>query len=181
MDFPRTANDVEPLLETMNTLLRDITTTRDKAVALTATATELDGRVRVSVNARGVVTETILDDDALTTVTPARLGAAITAAAQAAAYEVNLKTQELWAPITAKQQSLPRASHIFDGLPDIAATLRDRPEPPLTPPSHTAPSDDDTAFYEDIESEVDTVDDEPHFEDVTEPEERRNSFTDRAW
>ncbi|MFW0796535.1 YbaB/EbfC family nucleoid-associated protein [Gordonia sp. CPCC 205515] len=182
MDFPRTADDIEPLLGTMNSLLSDIASTRTKAIELTATASELDGRVQVSVNARGIVTETILDEDALTTLTPQRLGAAITAAAQAAAQEVNARTQELWAPITAKQQSLPRASQIFDGLPDIAAKLADRPEPALTPPTRTAPAAaDDDMYYEDIEAHTNTVDDEPHFEYAREPEQRRDSFTDRAW
>ncbi len=177
MDFPRTADDVDALVGTMNSILGDIATTLPKATALTATAAELDGRVRVSVNARGIVTETAIDEDALTTVTAARLGAAITAAAQAAAHEVGTKAQEVWAPITEAQRSMPRASDILDGLPDISTMFGVKPEPPLTPPHHEPT---DAEVYVELEHPA-TTDDEPYFEDAQDATAGRGPFTDRAW
>ncbi|MYR07551.1 hypothetical protein GTV32_15120 [Gordonia sp. SID5947] len=166
MQFPRTADDVDSLLGSLNSLVGEITDARQKVAALTATATDLDGRVTVSVNARGIVTETLIDEDVFTQVTPQRLGAAITGAAQKAAAEVNTAAAEVWRPINERRNALPRASEALDGLPRFDELSADPPVPPMTPPPHNAPA----------------VDDEPYFENVEDREDPpRTSFRDSAW
>ncbi|GAB92222.1 YbaB/EbfC family nucleoid-associated protein [Gordonia rhizosphera] len=174
MGFPRTADDVEPLLDTMNSLISEMGVIRERAATLTATATELEGRLRVTVNAQGLVVETALDDEILGEVTAARLGAAFTAATQRAAQEVAQKTHELWAPIIEKQKSLPRATDILDGLTDFGKLFGAKPEPPQTP-SRSADE-----VYMEVE-ETKAADDEPHYEELSEPDPTRGRFTDRAW
>ncbi|MYR07556.1 hypothetical protein GTV32_15145 [Gordonia sp. SID5947] len=176
MEFPRTADDVAPLLDTMNSLMSEMGEIRQTAAALTATATELGGRVQVTVNARGIVVETVVDEDALTTVTARDLGAAFTSATQKAAQQVAEKAQELWAPIIEKQKSLPRASNLLDGLSDITTMFGTRSEPPLHPHRH----DDPDEVYVEVE-ETAAIDDEPHYEETSEREPRRGTITDRAW
>ncbi|MGV9712477.1 YbaB/EbfC family nucleoid-associated protein [Gordonia sp. NPDC003424] len=176
MDIPRTADDVAPLLDTMSSLLSEMATIREKAIQLTATATELDGRLRVTVNAKGLVIDTVVDEDALATVTASRLGAAFTAATQRAAQDVAQQSQELWAPAIEKQQALPRATDILDGLPDFGSFFAAMPEPPTT-----APGEADDEVYVEIQEQPTHDDSAPHYEELHEPDERRSTFTDRAW
>ncbi|MFW0783845.1 YbaB/EbfC family nucleoid-associated protein [Gordonia sp. CPCC 206044] len=175
MDFPRTADDVEPLLDTMSSLIGEMGTIREQAATLTATATELEGRLQVTVNARGLVVHTVVDEDALSSTTASRLSSAFTAATQGAAQEVAKKTQELWAPVIEMQKSLPRATDILDGLPDIGSLFGPQPEPPSTAPSEPA----DEVYVEVEETAI--ADDEPHYEDLSTASPKRHSVTDRAW
>ncbi|GAB89142.1 YbaB/EbfC family nucleoid-associated protein [Gordonia rhizosphera] len=125
MEFPCNADDVDTLMGDLNKLIGDITVAQQKALTLTATATGLDGRITVSVNARGIITEVLVDDDTLTQVTSHTLGTVITEAAQKAAAEVDQKMTEVWAPINAHQNALPSAKdHHLRGarhLPSIRA------------------------------------------------------------
>ncbi len=174
MEFPRNADDVGTLMGDLNKLVGDITVAQQKSLALTATATGLDGRITISVNARGIVTEVLVDDDTLTQVTGRTLGAAITTTTQKAAAEVDQKMAEVWAPINARQNALPSAkdafgglAQFFDGLPDIDNLFTSSPQPPLTPPGHPAPeATNDDVYYE-------------HVEDRDEP--TSGSVQDRAW
>nr|WP_272918266.1 YbaB/EbfC family nucleoid-associated protein [Gordonia sp. SID5947] len=158
----------------LNSMVSRISEAQHRALALTATATGLDGQITVSVNARGIVTE-VLVDDALTQVTGKHLGEAITAAAQKAAAEVDEQLAEVWDPINQQQAAFPRskdafaglASDFLAGLPDIDDLLGSRPQPPLTPPGRRRTEPDDQEVY---------------FEDAEErPERPSNGFQDRAW
>lgn len=166
MDFPRNADDVDDLMSSFNTLVDEIAEARTKVAALTATASELEGRVRVTVNARGVVIETFLDDDVAEQVPTPRLASAITAAAQSAAAQVGTEAARIWDPINERRGGLPRASDVLAGIPKFDELLGSAPEPPLTV-EHKNPTDSpgDLSTYEDVEL----------------PESADSSFNQRAW
>ncbi|MFW0783840.1 YbaB/EbfC family nucleoid-associated protein [Gordonia sp. CPCC 206044] len=181
MEFPRTADDVDSLMGSLNSLVGEITDARNKVAALTATASELDGRVTVAVNARGIVIDTILDEDVFTQVTPHRLSSAITSAAQKAAAEVNATAAEVWQPINDRRNDLPRASDALEGLPNIDGLLGTPPEPPLTPPRHRGLPADDESSYEELEITTKPTE-EPYFENLEDRDDPpRTSFRDSAW
>jgi DNA-binding protein YbaB len=90
-----------------------------KRAALSATATAAGGTVVVSVNAQGVVSETAVDESYFDEYDVAELGNCITAAAQAAARDVERQTAELLAPLVERRAQFPSLSDVVDGAPDI--------------------------------------------------------------
>ncbi|MFW0795793.1 YbaB/EbfC family nucleoid-associated protein [Gordonia sp. CPCC 205515] len=146
----------------LNALVGQISDAQQLAATLTATATGLDGRITVSVNARGIVTDVLIDEDALTQVTGRDLGSAIAATAREAAADVDRRMAAVWQPINEGREKMPLASDLFEGLPKVDDILASMAQPPNSSPSPTTTGDE-------------------YFENVEEPAAQRSSFQDRAW
>ena len=99
--------------------LAELAIVEKKRAALTSTATAADGTVAVTVDARGVVSETTVDESYLGEYELADLGDFITAAAQEAAADVAMRSAELLAPLAERRARFPSLSDVVDGAPDI--------------------------------------------------------------
>ena len=99
--------------------LADLAIVEKKRAALSATATAADGTVVVTVDARGVVSETAVDESYLDDYELADLGDFVTAAAQEAAGDVGRQSAELLAPLADRRARFPSLSEVVEGAPDI--------------------------------------------------------------
>lgn len=124
MSNDRMKGDAADLLDTVNTHIRSIAEVQQKRVELTATATAGEGRVRITVNADGVVIETRFADD-IDELDYDEIADAVTDATQEAAAEVARQAEELIAPIRRTRSRLPSLSSIVEGLPDIRTKTPD--------------------------------------------------------
>ncbi|MEU0507353.1 YbaB/EbfC family nucleoid-associated protein [Nocardia sp. NPDC005998] len=114
----QTKGDVADLLDTINLHIRSIAEVQQQRVELTATATAGEGKVRITVNADGVVIETRFADD-IDELDYDEIADAVTDATQEAAAEVARKAEELIAPIRKTRSRLPSLSSMVEGLPDL--------------------------------------------------------------
>jgi DNA-binding protein YbaB len=99
--------------------IADLAVVEKKRAALSATATAAGGAVVVTVNSQGVVSETAVHETYFDDYDLAELGIHITAAAQAAARDVETQTAELLAPLAERRAQFPSLSDIVDGAPDL--------------------------------------------------------------
>ncbi|MFI6044588.1 YbaB/EbfC family nucleoid-associated protein [Nocardia sp. NPDC051321] len=118
MSNERAKGDVADLLDTVSQHIRSIAEVQQKRVALTATATAAKGRVRITVNADGVVIDTEFSDD-IDELSYDEIADAVTEATQDAAAEVARKAEELIEPIRQSRSRLPSLSSMVEGLPDL--------------------------------------------------------------
>ena len=100
----------------------------------------------VTVDARGVVSKTDVDESYLDDYELADLGDFVTAAAQEAAGEVGRRSAELLAPLAERRARFPSLSDIVDGAPDIRDLVShlhsaDRPPQPTDDGGYEATSD----------------------------------------
>ncbi|MEU1981861.1 YbaB/EbfC family nucleoid-associated protein [Nocardia sp. NPDC019395] len=121
-------------------------------VKLTASASVRDGRVTATVNADGLLIETIFADD-IDELSYAEIAAATTEATQQAAAEVARKSAELVAPLREERAGRPKLSEMLPGLADVEAMMPVAPPVPTVAPDHEAPEDD----AEDAEVAADPV------------------------
>jgi DNA-binding protein YbaB len=112
-------HELEETLELVHEHLADLAIVERKRAALSATATAADGTVEVTVDARGIVSATTVDDSYLDDFELADLGDFVTAAAQEAAGEVGRQSAELLAPLADRRARFPSLSDIVDGAPDL--------------------------------------------------------------
>jgi DNA-binding protein YbaB len=103
--------------------LADFAALRKKQAALEVSATAAEGRVVVTVNARGQVVKTLIDKSYLDDHDFDELGDHITEAAQTAARDAGGRVAEMLAPINERRQSFPSFSDILEGLPDLEDVL----------------------------------------------------------
>lgn len=99
--------------------MADLAVVEKKCAALSATATAADGTVVVTVDARGVVSTAAVDESYFDDYDLAELGHYMTAAARAAAGDVERKTAELLAPLADRRAQFPSLSEVVKGAPDI--------------------------------------------------------------
>jgi len=99
--------------------LTDLATLQQRRAQLCADAKAADGTVMVRVDSRGVVCETVIDESYLDTRDLADLGKHVTAAAQAAARDVERRWVDLLAPLAQRREQFPSLSDIVPGAPDI--------------------------------------------------------------
>jgi DNA-binding protein YbaB len=99
--------------------MADLAVVEKKRAALSATATAADGTIVVTVNAQGIVAETAVNEAYFEEYDVVELGQFITAAAQAAARDVETQTAELLAPLAERRTQFPSLADIVDGAPDI--------------------------------------------------------------
>ncbi|WP_327101028.1 YbaB/EbfC family nucleoid-associated protein [Nocardia vinacea] len=121
----RARDELAEMLEAVRGRMAGISDFEQQRLALTATATALDGAVSVTVDANGRLVETSFADD-VRGMAPDKLGPAVTAAAQAAADDLVRQTEELRAPLLREREKLPTMSDLIAGLPDIGAELPGR-------------------------------------------------------
>lgn len=105
--------------------LADIAAVQREQAKVIGCATAADGLVEVTVDARGHVVKTVIDESYLEEYELAELADHITEAAQAAARRATQRVSEMMAPISDRRNRFPAMSEVIDGAPD----LRD-----LTPP-----------------------------------------------
>ncbi|WP_166906862.1 YbaB/EbfC family nucleoid-associated protein [Mycobacterium sp. DL440] len=99
--------------------MADIAAVQREQEQLTARAEAADGLVEVTVDARGHVIETVIDESYLEEYELEELGGHVTAAAQSAAHIVAQRAAALMMPISERRKMLPSLSDIVDGAPDL--------------------------------------------------------------
>ncbi|WP_433209286.1 YbaB/EbfC family nucleoid-associated protein [Nocardia sp. CA-107356] len=130
-------------MESMRAGVESIARAQEKRALLTATGYAAGKRVAVVVNADNVVIQTRFTDD-IGDLTYAELAAAITAAGQAAAVQIQRLTNAMVEEMRAQTARLPKLSEFVPGLPDLREILPARPEVSTAPPSaRTTPSAED--------------------------------------
>lgn len=107
-------------------------------VKLIASASVRDGRVTATVNADGLLIETVFADD-IDELSYAEIAVAVTEATQQAASEVARKNEELVAPLREERGRRPKLSELMPGLADVEAMM------PVEPPVPTAAPDPEEA------------------------------------
>jgi DNA-binding protein YbaB len=100
---------------------------------LTASGSAGNSRVKVVVNANGVIIETTFANDIGELDYPA-IAAAVTRAHQNAVTELSRKTAELMRPIGSRIMGGVGLEEMMPGLPDPLDPLSSVIEPPMTPP-----------------------------------------------
>lgn len=123
------------LMESVQAGMASITKAQQEQALLTATASSTDRRVTATVNAHGVLIELKLADS-IDELSPAELARQVVAVTQAAAVQVQRKTQELLLGVQEQNARIPRLSEFVPGIPDVHDLL---PTPP--PVSMAAPGD----------------------------------------
>lgn len=104
--------------------MADIAAVQREQAQLTATADEADGLVQVTVDARGHVIETVIDESYLEEYELEELGGHVTAAAQTAANDVAQRSAALMMPIEERRRMMPSLSDIADTAPDLRDLTR---------------------------------------------------------
>ena len=122
-------HQVTEVMALLEEQLADIAAVQKKQADLTATGTAADGRVEVTVNARGQLIKTIIDESFLDDHEFEELGEHVTDAAQAAALDAARRLAEMMAPISQRRKAFPPLSEIVEAMPD----LRDLAPPGLDP------------------------------------------------
>lgn len=97
----------------------DLATVEQRRAQLFASARAADGTVVVTVDSRGVVSETLVDESYLDAHDLSDLGKHFTLAAQAAAQDVERRSVDLLAPLAHRREQFPSLSNIVPGAPDI--------------------------------------------------------------
>ncbi|MFG1794396.1 YbaB/EbfC family nucleoid-associated protein [Nocardia sp. NPDC049149] len=134
MAFEIASAQFTEMMESVHKSIKSMARSQQEQARLTATAYAAGKRVAVVVNARGVVIETRFTAD-IADLTPKELAAAVTAAAQDAAGQVERKTREMIQELRDEQARLPRLSEIVPGLPDVEDMMPKMPEVSTAPPS----------------------------------------------
>jgi DNA-binding protein YbaB len=94
-----------------------------KQEELRVTATAADGMVEVTVNARGQLVKTVIDESYLDDFEFEELADHITAAAEAAVRKATRRVSEMMAPISERRKGLPSLSQFVEGAPDLRDLL----------------------------------------------------------
>jgi DNA-binding protein YbaB len=99
--------------------MAELAIVEEERAALSATVTAAGGTVVVTVNAHGVLANTVIDESYLVDYELVDLGGFVTEAAQAAARDVHRQSAELLAPLAERRERFPSLSDVVDGAPDI--------------------------------------------------------------
>lgn len=105
---------------------------RDRS-QLTATAHAGGRRVTITVNADGVVIKTEFSDD-IDDLTYSEIAAAVTAATQDAAGQVQRQAEQIMSALQQEQARIPTLSEFFPLMPDIQSMIPTPPQVSTTPP-----------------------------------------------
>jgi DNA-binding protein YbaB len=109
---------VVDVLARLRDQLSDFAAMQRKQAALELNAQAADGTVEVTVNARGQLIKTVIDNSYLDDHDFDELGGYITEAAQAAVQDVGQRVAEMLAPINERYRNFPTFSDIVEGIPD---------------------------------------------------------------
>jgi DNA-binding protein YbaB len=123
MDNDGARHELTEALALLQEHMSELAAVQGKRAALSASAIVADGTVVVTVNANGVVSNAAIDESYLDEHDLAELGDFVTAAAQAAAREVDRQSAELLAPLAERRARFPSLADVVDGAPDIRELL----------------------------------------------------------
>ena len=123
MDSDAARHELTEALALLQEHMSELAVVERKRAALSARATVADGTVVVTVNAHGVVSNTVVDETYLDEHDLADLGNFVTAAAQDAARDVERQAARLLAPLAERRARFPSLADIVDGAPDIRDLL----------------------------------------------------------
>ena len=104
--------------------MADIAAVQREQAQLTGSAEAADGLVEVTVDARGHVIETVIDESYLDEYELEELGGHVTSAAQSAAQLVAQRAAALMVPIGERRKTFPSLADIVDGAPDLRDLTR---------------------------------------------------------
>ncbi|WP_405179653.1 YbaB/EbfC family nucleoid-associated protein [Nocardia sp. NBC_01377] len=119
--------------------IRAIAAAAEQRAELTATAFAQGKRVKVTVNADGVVLETRFSSD-IGELTYDEIARAVTTAAQEAAKDAAAKAENLLAPIVEQRARMPKLSELIDDLPDFESQRPTFPAASMAPLSARNPT-----------------------------------------
>jgi DNA-binding protein YbaB len=122
-------HDLDDVLARVHQQMAALSEVRNKQAAMTATAAVADGTVEVTVDARGTVIKTLVDETYLDDYEFAELGDHVTAAAQAAARDLQQRMAALMVPLNEQRAALPSLSDILPGAPDLRSLFNDLDKP----------------------------------------------------
>lgn len=124
---------------------------QEERARLTATGQAGGRRVTVTVNADCIVIKTEFSDD-IDELTYAEIAAAVTAATQEAATEVQRKAADLMKQVEQQQARIPAMSEFFPDMPDIEAMIPKPPKASTAPPgSRERTPVEETVVFTDVE------------------------------
>ncbi len=126
MDNDAARHELIDALALVQEQMADLAAAEAARSELYSTASTADGTVTVTVDADGVVIETVVDETYLDDHDLADLGSYLTAAAQNAIGGVERKVSELFAPLAQRRTEMPALSDIVAGAPDIRELLSTR-------------------------------------------------------
>ncbi|NKZ11820.1 YbaB/EbfC family nucleoid-associated protein [Mycolicibacterium septicum DSM 44393] len=104
--------------------MADIAAVQREQAQLTASSKAADGLVEVTVDARGHVVETVIDETYLDEYELEELGGHVTEAAQSAAQLVAQRSAALMMPIEERRRMMPSLSDVVDSAPDLRDLTR---------------------------------------------------------
>lgn len=136
-------DDFDELIELMQDQMRDVSALQAKRSALVAKVTAADGAVEVKVDARGAVTDVVIEETYLNDFELAELGGHIVDAARKATTEVGRQTARLLEPLSQRRKAMRSMSEIAQDLPDFAEVLSLINPPTDTPDAAEARADGD--------------------------------------
>ncbi|MCU1643423.1 MAG: hypothetical protein JWN03_3698 [Nocardia sp.] len=126
---------------------------QEERAQLTATAQAASRRVTITVNADCIVIKTEFSDD-IDDLTYSEIAAAVTAATQDAAAQVQQKAQKIQEAALEEQSRIPALSEFFPDMPDIQAMMPTPPTVSTAPPGspeRTAPEPEEAVRFTNVE------------------------------
>ncbi|MFI9506309.1 YbaB/EbfC family nucleoid-associated protein [Nocardia sp. NPDC052566] len=142
-------SDLADLIDTVQAHVRSLASAHEQRAQLTASATACDKRIRVTVNADGVLIDTTFADD-IADLTYDEIAAAMTEAAQSAAAKVKAEAEQLFQPLQKQRSRLPSLSEMVPGLPDLRDSSLQPRTAPTTPPGHPDRQRDNVTQFDDV-------------------------------
>jgi DNA-binding protein YbaB len=140
MDNDAARHDFANVLALVQEQMRDLSTMQRKRVALSAKAAAADGTVEVTVDARCMVTEIVIDETYLEEFELAELGGHIVGAARAAGQEVGRQAVALGAPLSERRKAISALSGMVD-VPEFAEVISNLNPPASVVPDELRPND----------------------------------------
>jgi len=123
MDNDSIRNEFGQVLALVQEQMRDLSDIQQQRSVMTATATAADGMVEVTLNAARTVVKTVVDEAYLDDHELAELGAHVTNAAQAAARQMDQRSEALLAPMNERRKAVSDiAGNVID-LPGFREAL----------------------------------------------------------
>lgn len=119
MDNDAARHELVEALALVQEQMADLAAIEQQRAELSATATAADETVTVTVDADGLISETVVDKAYLDDHELADLGHHVTVAAQAAVRDVQIQWAELLAPLAERRARFPSLSEVVDGVPDL--------------------------------------------------------------
>lgn len=123
MDNDDVRHEFDHVFSLVQEQMGELSVMQQKQMALTATGTAAEGLVEVSVDARRMVTKTVIDESYLDEFEFADLSGYVTAAAQSAAEKLEQRSAALLAPLNERRQRISSLAGRVGDAPDFAELL----------------------------------------------------------